>query len=148
MGLNEFGVVDDIKPAFHVMEPSGMFMLLVSSPMTLLKKWRDDQYLHQAAYRVDTSEITALRPAFTVKDAKLLKGLGHTLYFSFRHVFLLLDQGVLATFDLDENRKELGADVAAAVAVERLFHIVLLLGAVGYFIYTSLFRNHARLVRP
>jgi len=146
--MSEFEIVQDVKPAFHVMEPSGKFMLLMSSPMTVLKKWRDDEYLYQAAYRVDTSEVAALRPAFTVKAAKLLTGLGHTLYFLLRHVLLLLDRGVLVTFDLDENRKELGADVAAAVAVERLFHIFLLLGAVGYFVYTSLFRNHIRLVRP
>ena len=146
--MSELEIVDDMRPAFHVMEPTGSFMLLMSSPMTLLKKWRDEQYLYQAAYRVDTSELAALIPDFTVKAAKMIRGNGHTLYLSRRRVFLLLDQGVLAAFDLDESKKELGSEIAAAVAVERVFHIFLLMGAVAYFIYTSLFRNHIRLVRP
>lgn len=148
MGLSELEIVEDVKPDFHVMESTGTYMLLIASPLTLLKRWRHDQYLYQAAYRIDTSELSSLLPGHTVKAARLLQEAGNTLYGSSRRVYLLLNHGVLVTFEVDESRKEMGSEMATAVAVERLFHIFLLLAAVAYFLYTGFARNFPRLIRP
>lgn len=57
-------------------------------------------------------------------------------------MFLLIDDGVLVTFEIDENRKE--TEIATAVAIERLFHTVVLFGFAAYFLYIRAVRNRVR----
>ena len=59
-------------PKFHTLDSTGTYMLLVSEEMlVLLKKWREDGYLYQAAYRVDTSDVQSVLPDLDIKSARL-----------------------------------------------------------------------------
>lgn len=47
----------------------------------------------------------------------------------------------MAILDLSEARRDYSMDGTAVLAVERLFHLFLLVGSVVYFLYARVYRN-------
>lgn len=71
VSLRHLELADDIYPKFHICDPTGEYFLLISEELHLLRKWKMEEKMYQAVYRVSVEELTDVVGNPGIKGARV-----------------------------------------------------------------------------